>query len=338
MIISHLPPSHAGLRCYTFNGPFRDCADAVIAREIAQTCGLLHSDLRFGRGFFDEFDGLARKAIAISGGAMDVTGAAEIFMNRLAAGIAPARLTGNYGSEILRHHVAFRSPRGISRLFSCGVRSMYEEACSTYAQERMCSDISFIVTKQVPWHHFARSSVERSQVNVRSPYLDKALVELAYKAPIAKSTLSAACWDLINAGNPALGKIPNNRGVRHGGLQIANRWRSVVSDFRTRAEYAWDYGMPKWLCLLDRAVSPLCLERLFLGFQKFCHFRLWYREHLSAYVQDTLLSCRALSRWYLEPKAVKSAVEAHIRGTANYTAEIHKLLSLELIHQIFIDS
>jgi hypothetical protein len=34
---------------------------------------------------------------------------------------------------------------------------------------------------------------------------------------------------------------------------------------------------------------------------------------------------------------VRALVESHIGGTRNYTTEIHKVLTLELVHRLFID-
>jgi asparagine synthase (glutamine-hydrolysing) len=111
-----------------------------------------------------------------------------------------------------------------------------------------------------------------------------------------------------------------------------------ILEFSFRSEYAYDTGMPQWLARLDHFLSPFHLERLFLGRHKFHHFRLWYRDALSGYVREMLLDSRTLSRPYLQRKAVESAVLGHLKGTRNYTVDIHKLLSLELIHRLFFDA
>ena len=81
----------------------------------------------------------------------------------------------------------------------------------------------------------------------------------------------------------------------------------------------------------------LRLERAFLGRHKFYHFRLWYRDALARYVREMLLDPRTLSRPYIEPNRLRSIVESHIGGTRNYTTEIHKVLTLELVHRLFLD-
>jgi asparagine synthase (glutamine-hydrolysing) len=59
---------------------------------------------------------------------------------------------------------------------------------------------------------------------------------------------------------------------------------------------------------------------------------------LANYVREILLDARSLARPYVEPKAVRAVVDCHIKGNRNYTIEIHRLLTLELAHRLFVDS
>jgi len=96
--------------------------------------------------------------------------------------------------------------------------------------------------------------------------------------------------------------------------------------------------MPQWLARLDHRLAKLRLERLFLGRHKFYHFRVWYRDALSKYVREILLDPLTLSRPYLQRKALEAMVRAHAKGDRNYTTEIHKVLTLELVHRLFLDT
>jgi asparagine synthase (glutamine-hydrolysing) len=51
-----------------------------------------------------------------------------------------------------------------------------------------------------------------------------------------------------------------------------------------------------------------------------------------------LLDSRTLVRPYLERKGVEAIVQGHLKGNRNYATEIHKLLSLELLHRLFLDA
>jgi len=96
-------------------------------------------------------------------------------------------------------------------------------------------------------------------------------------------------------------------------------------------------GMPQWLARIDHVLSPMHLERLFLGRHKVFHFRTWYRDALAGYVREMLLDSRSLSRPYIERRALVEVVQRHLKGDRNYTTEIHRLLTLEILHRYFID-
>ncbi|MGH9484686.1 MAG: hypothetical protein ACRD1F_06490, partial [Terriglobales bacterium] len=51
-----------------------------------------------------------------------------------------------------------------------------------------------------------------------------------------------------------------------------------------------------------------------------------------------LLDRRSLARPYLNPGAAEEVVRRHLKGDRNYTEEIHRLLSLELLHRRFAGS
>jgi asparagine synthase (glutamine-hydrolysing) len=337
MIMAWVRPNGGNMPCYTFNGPYRDCADVRIARKIASACGQPHETISVGKEFLTQFPRLAEQTVYITDGAMDVTGAAELYVNRLARRLAPVRLTGNYGSEILRRHVAFK-PRGIiPGLFSPDFASQIETAARNYSEEAKCNPLSFIAFKQVPWHHYARLAVEQSQISVRSPFLDNELVALAFRAPAEAATSLAPSLRLISQGNSALGRIPTDRGVTYPADKMTNRVNRSLQEFLAKAEYAYDYGMPDWLAKMDRCLTPLHLERLFLGRQKFCHFRTWYRHELAGCVRGILLDSRSQKRPYVNSAFVEAMVDGHIRGTRNCTTDIHRLLSLELLHRSLLD-
>jgi asparagine synthase (glutamine-hydrolysing) len=109
-------------------------------------------------------------------------------------------------------------------------------------------------------------------------------------------------------------------------------------EFTFKAEYAYDYGMPHSVARIDHLLSRLRLERIFLGQHKFYHFRVWYRDELSKYVREMLLDPRTLSRPYIDKRGLEEIVSGHLKGDRNYTNEITRLLTLELIHRLFIDS
>lgn len=336
MIMAWAGRAAGTLPCYTFGSAYRDCADVTLARRIAAICGQPHETIVVGDDFLDRFAELAEEAVYISDGAMDVTGAVELYANALARQIAPVRLTGNYGSEIIRSAVALRPQRMGEQALSPDFSRLVAAARDTYDAERAMPVLSFIAFKQVPWHHYARLSVEQSQLTLRSPYLDNELVALMYRAPGRLASALEPSQRLIHDGNPQLGRLPTDRGITYGSETAAAFLNRQMANFSVRAEYAYDYGMPQRLARIDHWLAPLRLERHILGRHKFYHFRVWYRDRLARYVKEVLLDPGALSRPYLKRDAVERMVTAHTQGEENWTLEIHRLLTLELAQRRLI--
>lgn len=326
------------LPCYTFNGPYHDCADFRLAKRIAKACGQPHHAIPIEAAFFREFPELAAKTVRISDGAMDVTGAVELHANVRARTIAPIRLTGNYGSEIIRANVAFGPEKRLQLpVFAPETGRLISQAEQTYAAERKGSRLSFIASKQVPWHHHSRLSVEQSQLTMRSPFLDTELVGLVFRAPEFMLGAGEPSFRIISSGNAALARIPTDRGITYPPVPFLTPLRRRYADFMMRVEYAFDYGMPQSFASTVGRFLPRWGERLFLGNQKFYHFKTWYRHELAPFVQEVILDRRTLSRPWYDAKMLRQMVRDHLAGSKNYTTEIHKILSLELLERQLTD-
>jgi asparagine synthase (glutamine-hydrolysing) len=338
MIMAWQRSSPGSLPCYSFGGTIRDCQDVVLARRIAKMCGQSHEVIPVGQEFLSRFAYYAERAVYLTDGCANVSRSADLYVNERAARIAPVRMTGNYGSEVLRRLRAFKPVEPHAGLFNSDISSKIRDARDTYNRLIQGHAVSFVAFRQMPWHHFGTLALEETQLTMRSPFVDNDLVQTAFRAPVSgmvKSDIFADnddCIRLIRDGDGRLGQIPTDRGL-NGGSAMSRAWL----EFTFKAEYAYDYGMPQWLAGIDHAFSPFHLERLFLGRHKFCHFRVWYRDELSKYVQEMLLDPLTLSRPYLDRKAVETVVKGHVKGDRNYTTEIHKLLSLEYVHRLFID-
>ena len=336
MILAWAPCPPGTLPCYTWGGTYRDCADVKIARRTAKLCQQPHNTILVDGEFLSEFPALAERAVYISDGTMDVTGAVDLYVQRLARQIAPVRLNGVCGGEILRRLVMFKPSPLQQGLFDPELARSFLEASATYAGELQGHRLSFTSFKQAPWYMASKFTVERSQVTYRTPYFDNDLVAVAYQTP-PKLLNNEPALRLIADGNPALGKIATDRGLAFRSIPGVNRARHWYQEFTFKAEYAYDYGMPQWLARLDHIFAPLHLEKLFLGRHKVAHFRVWYRDELSGWLRELLLDSDARSRPYLRPGSLEEILKAHISGHRNYTFEIHKILTLEFIQRKLIE-
>ena len=336
MILAWASRPPGTLPCYTWGGTYRDCADVKIARHTAKLCQQPHNTILVGGEFLSQFHDLAERAVYISDGTMDVTGSVDLYVQRLARQIAPVRVSGVCGGEILRRLVMFRPDPPQQGVFDPQLNRSFQDAAATYADEIQGHRLSFTSFKQAPWYMASKFTVERSQITYRTPYFDNDLVALAYQTP-AKLLNNEPALRLIADGNPVLGKIGTDRALAFGSGSAVNRMLHWYQEFTFKAEYAYDYRMPQWFARLDHAFAPLHLERLFIGRHKFHHFRIWYRDQLSEWLKETLLDPAARSRPYLRPNCLEGMLKAHIRGDRNYAFEIHKILTLEFIQKKLID-
>jgi len=203
---------------------------------------------------------------------------------------------------------------------------------------RKIHPLSFILTRQAPWHHYGRFALEQSQLTVRSPFLDNELVELVYQAPPEALVGNDLSLRLVRDGNFTLSEIMTDRGVGGKSHQWLGLFKRSFQDFTFKAEYAYDYGMPQWIAGIDHILMSFHLERIFLGRHKFYHFRIWYRDKLSNYVQEILLDRRTTQRPFFDKGFLKKMVQIRLKGNRNYTREIHQAISVELIDRLFIDN
>lgn len=338
MIMAWLQAPAGTVPCFSFGGPVRDCQDVTVARQVAKLCGQQHRTIRVGEEFLGQFPYLAERAVFLSDATVDVRGACDLYINERARRIAPVRMTGNYGGEVLRSIRAFKPAEPPPGLFSGDLSASIGKARQTYTNLIGVHPLSFSVFRQAPWHHYGLQALEQTQVALRSPYLDNDLVRTVFRAPISTLGGDDISLRLIQDGNPGLFRLRTDRGLAGDSGKLVTRILHEYQEFTFKAEYAYDYGMPQWVARTDHALSALHLERLFLGRHKFAHFRIWYRNALAGYVREILLDSRTLARPYLNRESVEEVVTGHLKGNRNYTTAIHKILTLEHLYRLFVDA
>jgi len=336
MILAWAPRGPGSLPCYTWGGRYRDCADVKIARKAAKICQQPHDTILVSAEFLSQFPDLAERAVYISDGTMDVAGAIDLYVQRAARQIAPVRLSGVYGGEILRRLVMFKPDPPDDDLFDSELAHSFRQAAETYADELQGNRLSFTAFKQVPWYMVGKLTLERSQVTLRSPYFDNDLVELAYQVPTEMLNNKPALR-LIADANAALGKIGTDRGLCSRVIPGLTPIVNAYQEFTFKAEYAYDYRMPQWVAKIDHFFRWLHLEKLFVGRHKFHHFRIWYRDDLASRLREILLDPACRCRQYVRPGALEQILITHTSGRRNYALEIHKLLTLEFIQRKLIE-
>jgi asparagine synthase (glutamine-hydrolysing) len=323
------------LPCYTWGGTYRDSQDVLVARKVADACQQPYQVVTVGQEFLSRFSRYAERSLYLTDVCVDVSRSPDLFVSEKAREIAPVKVVGTYGSEVLRHARMFKPVDPPPGLFLPELLSYVGQARLTYQSLLSDNPVTFVAFRQSPWQHYGILALEQTQLTVRSPFLDNEFVKTAYRAPLSADGPAEVRLRLIADANRTLARIRSDRGVGARGLfGLAARG---LLEFTFKSEYAYDYGMPQWVSSIDHAFAGLHLERLFLGRHKFAHFRVWYRDALAEYVRRILLDPQTLSRPYLDRKGVEAIVQGHLSGGRNYTNEIHKLLTVELLHRLFLD-
>src|SRR2546422_766169 len=301
--------------CYTFGGMFRDSQDVLVARQVAAVCEQTHEVISVGTEFLSHFPDYAERSVYLTDGCVDLSRSPDLYVSEKAREIAPVKIVGTYGSEVLTQIPTFKPVRPVPGLFSPEFLTHVQQAEASYGELRRHEHpVTFAAFRQSPWWHYGVLALEQTQLAVRSPYLDNEFVRTVFRAPESAETNGDVRLRLIREGSPALGKIRTDRGIGGGPSSVSAASRRRLLEFTFRAEHAYDYAMPQWLARIDRVLSPLRPERVFLGRHKALHFRVWYRNVLAGYVRDMLLDSRSRARPYLERGGLEALVRGHLAG------------------------
>ena len=337
MIMAWRKSQPDSLPCYTFGSMLRENQDVRVARRVAKACNQTFQVITAGQEFLARFPHYAERAVYLADGCVDVSRSPDVYLNEKAREIAPVRMTGNYGGEVLRRVRTFKPVEPLPGLFKPEILSYVHQAGETYARLIQGHPVSYAVFRQSPWNHYGILALEQAQLSLRTPFLDNDLVRTVFQAPEAALTGNEGSLRLIADGNKELLRISTDRGLAGERGRLLGVISRAFLGFQFKAEYGYDMGMPQWVAKADHALSAFHFERLFLGRHKVFHFRIWYRNALAGYVREMLLDPLSLSRPYIERKRLEEVVRSHLKGDRNYTNEIHKMLTLELLNRLFLD-
>jgi asparagine synthase (glutamine-hydrolysing) len=265
---------------------------------------------------------------------MGLGGAAELYLNAAARDIAPVRLTGNYGSEVLRGVRAFKSQAPGGGFLRTDFDHWVQIAQAAFRDTSQRQPVSFAAFQQASQQDHGRSAIEQSQVALRTPFLHNELLALVYRRPptLDGFVLAEAA---VGSARPSLLAIPTDRGYLGSGGPSTRRVRQAWRQALFKAEYWTNYGMPHWLVRQTGLRRMVGLDRLFLGRHKFNHFRPWLRDRLQLHVRDVLLGdggahvTAAVNRARLE-----QMLDDHYSDRMNYTNEIDLLLTIGLTRKL----
>jgi asparagine synthase (glutamine-hydrolysing) len=283
--------------------------------------------LRLGSDFLRDFSDHAAKTVYVSDGYGHVGLSHEIYLNRLAREIAGVRVTGNFGSEILRGVTTFKALPGCLP-WPTEIEAEIGRCKEQWKTFRNGNEARFATFREVPMLLATTTRLAASQLPVRSPFLDNEVVRLACACPPAVRRKSSVALSLIEGERPELLRIMTDRGAGRTRLALTGALREAWYFNMFRLEYFLNEGMPD---LLGGVLDPLGVGSALPMRHKYLHYRQWFRGPLQPYLRETLGSPGAFVRSVMEPAAIERLLSDHARGLRNNETPINTLVTLELI-------
>jgi len=325
MLMACRPETSANVVTYTFDGPTGKTADSQLARQVAQAAGLDHHVLRLGLDFFSDFESHVDRTVRITDGCFGVTGAHEVYLNRLARQLAPIRLTGNYGGEILREVSTFKPLNLSPGLLNPDIGVMSNSFTKILDKRE---PVTFAAFGEIPWKLFGSLRAGQSQVTTRFPYLDNELVALAYRRPTELLRSPEPAMRLIRSTNAHLAKTPTDMGLLGQSPRLEGMVRRALAKVACKLDYFSSEGLPPRLAFLDPVISSLGSALHIVGTHKYLRYRNWFRHQLADYVNDAVADARLRQSPFWNPKFIRHMVKDHIAGRKNYVHEINAVITL----------
>jgi asparagine synthase (glutamine-hydrolysing) len=331
MIMAALPALSKAPVCYTFVGVENDTLDGRIGARVAAACGLEHHRLRLGPDFLTDHDRCVDQSVYITDGAAGATWSHELYLDRLAAQLAPVRLTGNFGSEVLRGMSTLKPIGLATELIDKTFRQTLVEA--SHAPPGRQHPVTFAAFREVPWKLFGIVAAARSQLTFRTPYLDNDLVALAQRAQSSVRASPVASMALIAHLHPLLAEIPTDRNVIADGSGPLYALQRLLAEISFKLDYLHAEDPPRGAARLLDLLAATKAVGVF-GLHKWLPYRLWYQSQLSGFVRDRVAAGQAQRFW--DRTTLTRIAGDHISRRRNHVAEINAIVTLEAVDRLLL--
>lgn len=333
LIVAFWPSRMPLPTAFTFEGLAGTTLDTETAAAVAAAIGMEHRTIRLGPNFLSDFPEWADEAVYTTDGTLGVTGAHELYLNSLARQVAPIRLTGNFGSEILRRASTLKPLRLRSALFADDVNRDLRVGVRPLADPSW-GPVSRAAFIEVPRNLYGNFAASRRYVRYRTPYLDNRIVELAHRAPARVPLDSESTMRMIATQQPVVSQIPTDMAVLPMNGTQYRRWPArFARKLSFKCDYAYNEGMPGPFGVLDPIVWQTGVTTGLLGRHKYLHYRSWFRRDLASYVQAALASRRVRENGLWSKTSLAVMERQHRRGTVNWSREIDMVLTLDAIER-----
>ncbi len=329
MILAALDARPGELPCHTFCGDEGETRDVALARAIAAVAAQPHRALQLDQDFFDNFNSLAEETVRLTGGLCGLWDAHEIFLNRKLQAANRVRVTGNFGSELIREVSGFKD-LGLDG--SCVVPEFLPhmaQARATMAESRCPHPVTFAAFREIPWRLWGTVRCASSQIVFQTPYMDNELVALLYRAPSKLRSGAAVPQRFVEAVDPRLAKLPTDRGPSATAGRLLGAVQRLSGRVSFKADYWLSEGMPSPLIPYENRLRATA-RSLFPKSHKYLQYRAWFRGRLLEQICE-LHSAMSTPPPFLNPLFCRQALARHLSGEGNYLGELNMILSLGLV-------
>ena len=329
MILAAMPPDRSDVHCYTFGGLDGETLDQTIGARIAAMCGLSHASLRIDPQWLETFAEQVDRTVWSTDGTAGATTAHEVFLTGRGRELGRVRLTGNFGSEVLRGMSTLKAWTPPDDLLA---REFLPDFEAQYLPGTTAHPVTRAAFNEIPCHLYGSFAAGRSQVAFRTPYLDNALVELAYSAPAAARQSPAPSIAVVQRLRPELAAIPTDRGVGGRGFGAGLHLRRAWESLRFKLDYLDKEGLSGSFHALDPMLQVLRQTPL-LGRHKYLPYRKWFQNELVSYVASEIGAAQSLGE-FLNGASVIRLAEEHTSGRGNRLRELNVVLTLSAVHRM----
>jgi asparagine synthase (glutamine-hydrolysing) len=332
MIMACLPALSTPPICYTYAGLKGHTLDARIAARVASECGLEHRVLRIGPDFLSGYSRYVDRTVYATDGSAGALSSHEICLSERARLLAPVRLTGNFGSEVLRGMSTFKRMALSRELLAPDFQVQVDGAADEDATNRGRSAVTFAAFREIPWNLFGLMASAKSQLTFRTPYLDNDIVALTYRAPASMRESSASALELVRDANSGLSKIATDRAVVAGGRGLGYALQRFTAELTFKLDYMHKEAPPSGSMGLLAALDRVGV----LGLHKWLPYRLWFRNELAKYVADSLTDPSTSRLPFWNPGFLPKMAHDHVSGKRNYVREINAVLTLAAADRLLV--
>jgi len=321
------------LPSYTFGGMYKESADIKCARSLAELTGNSFQKILLGQDFLNEIDKWVQKAIYVSDGIAKLNVCHEYYVNLAAKEFGAIRLTGKYGSQVVRgvSMLKDRSPR--LDIFEQDFRDLYINKNNVLEKNGLVTTLR----DELPQLEATKQIQEDAVLTVRTPFMDNRFIDLMLRAPAMDDT-SLLQENIINKNAPHFDQVSTNHHahlprtisafIKTGPIKNSIRFSNSVLSL-SDCVYNWE-ALPNWGLVPFKMSDIFGFSRIFKGTEMWVHYRLWFMKELKDYITNIILDPITLQRPWYNAEFLKKMMKYHYSGMKNFTPEIIKIASFEI--------